>query len=148
LRLRLNTAELNTFALTLFLLCARRIDNPLRSIVLDDPLQNMDELTVTTVARGLARLMRVWQKLDGNGPVWRLVILLHSEEDVESFRAEAQCATYLLPWLSPQLLEKGAVQEARLQPSRLKPELQPLTDVLKEAAPPAVSSTMTAAMQP
>jgi len=69
-RLRLNTAELNTFAITLFLLCARRIENVFHMIVLDDPLQNMDELTVTTVARGLGRLLRLWQRFEDGESAW------------------------------------------------------------------------------
>src|SRR5205085_6804941 len=44
--LRLNTAEMNSFTIALFLLCAPTLDNPLRLLLLDDPLQNMDEITV------------------------------------------------------------------------------------------------------
>jgi len=102
--LRLNTAELNTFALAFFLLSARRVvSNPLRLLVLDDPLQNMDESTVTAVARGLAKLLRLWKILDRaeNSMPWQVMLLLHSEEDVERIRQEAPCAVYSLPWLSP-----------------------------------------------
>jgi hypothetical protein len=130
MKLRLNTAELNTFAITLFLLCARRIYNVLRIIVLDDPLQNMDELTVVAVARGLGRLLRVWKRLDTDGPPWRLLILLHSEEDIACFRSEIPCVTYLLPWLSPQGTLAKSTPHTRVIPSLLRQQLQPLETVL------------------
>lgn len=136
LQLRLNTAELNTFALTLFLLLARRLANPLRLIVLDDPLQNMDELTITTVARGLNRLLRLWARLDGQAHPWRLVLLLHGEQSVERFRDEAPCATYLLPWLSPQEVEGDALMDIVALPSLLKSGLQDLSTILA-GVPPA-----------
>lgn len=94
---RLNAAELYSVAIAMFLLCARRPDNPLKLLVLDDPFQNMDELTVSTVARGIGRLVRLWQKDDG----WRLLILLHRESDVRRFVREAPCIIHRLPWLSP-----------------------------------------------
>jgi energy-coupling factor transporter ATP-binding protein EcfA2 len=101
--LRLNTAELNAFALALFLLCARRVANSLRLIVLDDPLQNMDELTVVTVARGLSRVLRLWNVQEGSGdPLWQVLILLHGEENVERIRHEVPCVVHWLPWLTPQ----------------------------------------------
>jgi recombinational DNA repair ATPase RecF len=103
-RLRLNTAELNTFALGFFLLCARRVDaNPLRLVVLDDPLQNMDEFTVTTVSRGICRLLRLWVELDCSTPAtpWQVLLVLHGEGDMERVRQEAPCGAYFLPWLSP-----------------------------------------------
>lgn len=95
--LRLNTAELNVFTLALFLLCAPRLDNPLRLMVLDDPLQNMDELTVTTLARGMARLAPV---LLQHG--WQLLMLFHGEDDLDRFRHQLpDAAVYRLPWLRP-----------------------------------------------
>lgn len=93
--LRLNTAELNIFTVALFLLCGCRVSNPLRMLILDDPLQNMDELTVMTLARGLARVVR---RLP---PGWRLLFFFHGEADLERFRAEIPAAVYSLPWLSP-----------------------------------------------
>ncbi|PRP94056.1 hypothetical protein ENSA5_41680 [Enhygromyxa salina] len=93
--LRLNTAQLNAFTLALFLLCAPRVDNPIGLLVLDDPLQNMDELTVTTLARGLAKLMRVLPRR------WSLMMLFHGEGDLARFHDEVECAVYFLPWLSP-----------------------------------------------
>jgi hypothetical protein len=57
--LHLNTAELNMFTVALFLLCAGRVHKPLGLLVFDDPLQNMDELTSTALARGLAKLVRL-----------------------------------------------------------------------------------------
>jgi energy-coupling factor transporter ATP-binding protein EcfA2 len=93
--LRFNTAELNVFTLALFLLCAIRIQNPYRLLVLDDPLQNMDELTVTTVARGLARLIRILPE------GWEILALFHGEDDLERFRRELPALVYLLEWQSP-----------------------------------------------
>jgi hypothetical protein len=93
--LRLNTAQLNTFTLALFLLCAPRVENPLGLLVLDDPLQNMDELTVTTLARGLAKLLRVLPTR------WSVMMLFHGEGDLARFHDEVECGVYFLPWLSP-----------------------------------------------
>lgn len=92
--LSLNTAQLNLFTVALFLLCAVRADNPLGLMVLDDPLQNMDELTVTTLARGLAKVSRMW------GERWQLLLFFHGQEDRERFRREVPLAAYQLPWLS------------------------------------------------
>lgn len=96
----LNTAELNTLALALYLLCAPRVDNPYRVVFLDDPLQNMDELTVAAVARGLARLMRLWSTVEAIRD-WNVVLLLHSEEDCERILLEAPAAYYRIPWMAP-----------------------------------------------
>ena len=96
----LNTAELNTLSLVLFLLCAPRVANPYRTLFLDDPLQNMDELTVTAVARALAKLHRMWQGMDGLKE-WSTVLLLHGEEDCERMLLEAPGAFYRIPWLAP-----------------------------------------------
>ncbi len=99
--LRLNTAQISTFALAFFLLCNRAREHPLRLGILDDPFENMDELTVTTVARGLGRFLRLSQRL-GDGPnSWQLLLFLHGEQDMERIRREIPCATYFLPWLSP-----------------------------------------------
>jgi hypothetical protein len=102
--LRFNTAELNTLALSFFLLCAKGVEaNPFRSLVLDDPLQNMDEFTVTTVARGLGKLLAVWAEQDGSDAArWQVLLFLHAEEDIERMRNEIPCAVYYLPWLSPE----------------------------------------------
>ena len=117
----LNTAELNALAMAMFLVCAPRMATPLNVLLLDDPLQNMDELTVTAVARGLERLMRLWaitelppehgaadihgaqsqRKLKAPLSNLRLVILLHGEENAERFRRETACCIYTLPWLRP-----------------------------------------------
>jgi energy-coupling factor transporter ATP-binding protein EcfA2 len=93
--LSLNTAQLNLFTVALFLLCALRADNPLGLLVLDDPLQNMDELTVTTLARGLAKIQRLWEGR------WQLLLFFHGQEDRERFSRELPVAVYQLPWLSP-----------------------------------------------
>ncbi|MCA9201101.1 MAG: hypothetical protein KDA87_26355 [Planctomycetales bacterium] len=98
--LRLNTAELNTLAIVMFLLCAPNSGNPLRTLVLDDPFQNMDELTVSTIARGLNRMLAVWSKHE-HLKNWRVLILLHGEENLERLRRECRCASYFLPWLTP-----------------------------------------------
>jgi hypothetical protein len=63
-------------------------------MVLDDPLQNMDELTVTTLARGIAKVSRLWSDR------WKLLLFFHGQEDRERFRREVPLATYLLPWFS------------------------------------------------
>lgn len=97
--LRLNTAELNLFTTALFLLFAPLQQNPLHLLILDDPLQNMDELTVSSVAKGLAKIVRLWQHL-GTEP-WQLIFLFHGEEDLERFRREVPAALYHLPWLTP-----------------------------------------------
>jgi hypothetical protein len=129
-QLRLNTAELNTFTLALFLLCARSSANPLRLLVLDDPLQNMDEITVTTVARGLGKVLRLWQQIDDSRAPWRLAILIHGEENLERIRHETPCATYFLPWLSPApRLEQKHVMRA--EPSRMSCELQKLNELIQ-----------------
>ena len=93
--LRLNTAELNSLTVALFLLCAVRVKNPLRVLVLDDPLQNMDELTVTALARGLAKVMRIFPA------EWQILALFHGQEDLARIRDEVPCAVYFFPWLKP-----------------------------------------------
>ena len=102
--LRFNTAELNSLTLALFLLCAPGVDNPFRLLVLDDPLQNMDEMTVTAVARGLAQLVRVYPS------GWQIAALFHGEENTATIRNEAECAVYHLPWLSPAAMESGELE--------------------------------------
>jgi hypothetical protein len=106
--LLLNTAELNASILSLFLLCAfGRRDNPLRTVVLDDPFENMDELTTTHVARALTRFLRLW-KIEKSDDPWQILLLLHGAENVEHMCAETPCATYFLPWLSPLSLSEAA----------------------------------------
>jgi hypothetical protein len=94
--LRLNTAELNIFTIALYLLCAARQPNPLGLLIFDDPMQNMDELTVAAVARGLAKVMRIFPSM------LRLVFLFHGENDLDRFRRELRSAVYYLPWLTPE----------------------------------------------
>lgn len=93
--LRLNTAELNLLTLSLFLLCAPKARNPLHLLVLDDPLQNMDEMTVTVFSRGLAKIATLL------GEPWRLIFLLHGEDNFERMRQELPATSYRLPWLMP-----------------------------------------------
>lgn len=115
-RQTLNTAELNTLALVLFLLCAPHVANPWRTLFLDDPLQNMDELTVTAVARALAKLQRVW-KHTPNLAGWSTVLLLHGEEDCERILLEAPGAFYRIPWLAPVNASESAAQQQEIQPA-------------------------------
>ncbi|MCK4764629.1 MAG: AAA family ATPase [Candidatus Aminicenantes bacterium] len=122
--LRLNTAELNMFALSLFILCAVRIDNPLSLLILDDPLQNMDEITVTTLARGFNKLLKLFPKN------WQIIMLFHGEEDLERFRREVPAAVYSLPWLSPsQEAEKKIVRYDVIK-SQVSAELQLLSKLV------------------
>ena len=128
---RLNTAELNITALAFFLLFARRVPNPLRVIVLDDPLQNMDELTVTTVARAMAKIERLWRHSPGTQDEgWKILLLLHGQDDAERFRVEVPCAFYRLPWLGP----IGAPNDFIIKDegSLLADDFQPLTNTLSE----------------
>lgn len=128
-----NTAQLNTFSVALFLLCAFEVNSRYRLIVLDDPLQNMDELTVTTLARGMAKLVHVLPE------GWRVVMLFHGEDDLERFRHELPAAVYKLEWLTP--------GDARQEPSIRRdnslswsPTLAPDLSGLLEAASPAVDT--------
>ena len=139
--LRLNTAELNAFALAQFLLGARRTANPLRLIVLDDCLQNMDELTVTTVGRGLGKMLRLWRlveetrRLPTTGAqsrpqaAWQVLLLLHGEENVERLRQEIPCAVYFLPWLTPR--EPESTLEINASLPWMRDELQTLPLVIQ-----------------
>jgi hypothetical protein len=112
--LRLNTSELNLFAIALFLLCARQRRNRLRLLILDDPLQNMDELTVTAFARGLAKVLSLWFAADQpRVDQWQVMILLHGKKDLERFRRELPSAFYHLPWLSPSPRDR----ELKIRPS-------------------------------
>lgn len=110
-RLILNTAEQNAFALSLFLLCARLQPNALKLIVLDDPFQNMDEFTVTGVARGLTRLLQLWREHDRQQGVssWQIIILIHSIENLDRLRSETSCSILTLPWAKPMASESDAV---------------------------------------
>ena len=133
--LRLNTAQISTFALAFFLLCNRAREHPLRLGILDDPFENMDELTVTTVARGLGRFLRLSQRL-GDGPnSWQLLLFLHGEQDMERIRREIPCATYFLPWLSPgaQLGKERPITADKTE--ILGDTLQDLTPILSEIRP-------------
>jgi energy-coupling factor transporter ATP-binding protein EcfA2 len=125
--LHLNTAELNLFTVALFLLCIGRVKKPLNLLVLDDPLQNMDELTTTALARGIAKLVRLWEDL-GDRPE-SLVVLFHGQDDLERFHAEIAAAVYHLPWLSPSSLntEKEIVAEGALADTSAVQSLEGLT---------------------
>ncbi len=127
--LRFNTAELNLFTIALFLLCAVRVPNPLQLLVLDDPLQNMDEITVTTLARGLAKVSRLWK-----GP-WQLVLFFHGKEDLERFEAEMPAATYELPWLSPGQEKPGEIK-IETRPGAFGPKIQDFSSLASPRTAP------------
>lgn len=110
--LLLNTAELNTFVMSLFLLCGPKLDNPLRLLILDDPFQNMDELTITTVARGIGRLLRLWHHEGGGLELWNLLILVHGEGTMNRIREEISCSASYLPWLQPRELDGQPTTES------------------------------------
>jgi hypothetical protein len=122
---RLNTAELNVFALSLFILCAVRNSNPLSLLIFDDPLQNMDEITVTTLARGINKLIKLFP---GN---WQIVMLFHGEEELERFCQEIPAAVYSLPWLSP----STGTEEIKIKPDTFKSqvfaEIQDLNEIVE-----------------
>lgn len=104
-----NTAELNTFVLSLFLLCGPKQNNPLRLLILDDPFQNMDELTITTVARGIGRLLRLWNHEGSRLGFWNLLILVHGEDTMNRIREEISCSASYLPWLQPKELDRQTI---------------------------------------
>ncbi|MDJ0836073.1 MAG: ATP-binding protein [Acidobacteriota bacterium] len=105
--IRRNLAELNSLALALFLLRAPLLENKLRLLILDDPLQNMDEVKVRTMARGFARI----GCLMPNG--WRLLMFFHGKTDMESFKLETHASTYEL---RPPLREGGDSGEEGTEP--------------------------------
>jgi len=91
---------MNSLLLALFLLRGPgRADNPFQLLILDDPLQNMDELTVSAVSRGLRGLLRLW-KQQNTLKDWRLLVLLHSEEDFRRLFREIPSFGYGLRWKS------------------------------------------------
>ncbi len=131
--LLLNTAEMNTFTLALFFLCAPGLDNPLKLLVLDDPLQNMDEMTVSSLARGLGKVMRIYP--DG----WRILALFHGEEDVYRLRDEIRTSVYRLPWVSPATAPAAATTtvEAVAMHGTEHIELQNIGQIVTMRAPAA-----------
>jgi energy-coupling factor transporter ATP-binding protein EcfA2 len=124
--LHLNTAELNLFTVALFVLCAGRVVKPLNLLMFDDPLQNMDELTSTALARGLTKIVRLWDSL---GRTEELLVLFHGQDDLERFRSEIAAATYQLPWLSPTPTEDTEAVAAQNVPRSVM-EVQSIKDLL------------------
>jgi hypothetical protein len=61
----------------------------------DDPLQNMDELTVITVARALNRVTRVFPT------GWQILALFHQERAVARILDETQATAFELLWMKP-----------------------------------------------
>ncbi len=123
---RLNTAELSLFAITLFLLCARRNHNPFNLLILDDPLKNMDELTVIAMARGLAKVLRLWED-----EKWQLLVLLHGQGDVDRLSREVPSTVYALPWLSPARQGNDRKAERLDKKSHPSTALQRLDDLIE-----------------
>jgi hypothetical protein len=66
----------------------------------------MDELTVTTVARALAKLLRLMGQT-GHGEL-DFVLLLHAADDCERMIQEVSAAFYRIPWSSPTGTETGS----------------------------------------
>ncbi len=94
-----NTAELNLLALSLFALLGPTLkQNSLRTLWLDDPFQNMDELTIQSVIRVIGRILRLWHAM---GIDWYMVVLLHSEVAARTLHAEVHSHLYQIPWLTP-----------------------------------------------
>ena len=123
--LRLNTAQLNLFTVALFLLCAVQVGNPLGLLILDDPLQNMDELTVTALARSLTKVSRLWQE------PWQLLLFFHGVEDRDRFYREVPLTVYELPWLSShdRPVTGKPPQSIRMTPPLRTRELQTLAEI-------------------
>lgn len=96
-----NTAEMNLFAIAMFLLCSNyeQHNRPTNTLVMDDPLQNMDELTATYFARGLAKLVYDWHNKNSGQQLW---MLFHGEHAIDKFSEELPAAVYQLPWATEQ----------------------------------------------
>ena len=120
----LNTAELSAFSLVLFLLLAPRVNNPLQLLVLDDPLQNMDEMMVTTLARALAGLMPLYPE------GWSILALFHGQEDIERISDEADSTLYRLPWLRPFEARQSEQQALEIHAKRTTNQAQKLNENL------------------
>ena len=116
-----NTAELNAWTLTLFLLLAPRLPNPLSLLVLDDPMQNMDELTVIAVARALCRLTRIYPA------GWQILAFFHREDAIARVLDETQAIVYELPWMQPTTSSSDEEISAVHTPEKWPPEIQVLT---------------------
>jgi hypothetical protein len=130
-----NTAELNAWTLALFLLLAPRLPNPLYLLVLDDPLQNMDELTVITVARALGRVTRVFPR------GWLILALFHQESAVARILDETQATAFELPWMQPTSATSDEPIVPTQVPEKWPPDIQQLTarflaDIGRSAAGP------------
>jgi hypothetical protein len=65
--------------------CVARPPNALGLLIFAGPIENMDELTVAAVARGIARIMRIFPEM---------VRMVHGENDPERFRREVRSAVY------------------------------------------------------
>ncbi|MBI1312316.1 AAA family ATPase [bacterium] len=143
--LRFNTAQLNTRTLAMFLLSGIRMNNSLRLLVLDDPFDGMDELTIAAIARGLARLDRIFRVTE-NG--WQLLVFVHSRTAFERLRHEIPGTSHKLPFHVPHLqyAESQRGKQAHIPSyetrilAPLRPgsasDLAPLTSLLTEIVSP------------
>ena len=77
----------------------------------------------------LARLLRAWELAPQVMQDWRLVILLHGEENVDRMRQEAAAVTHFLPWLSPRGSDQAHDGKVSREPSRFSQQLQPLDTI-------------------
>ena len=116
---------LNLVILALYLLCGPTIDNPLGTLILDDPLQNMDELTSATVARGVAKVATLLPE------GWRLILMFHGEENIETFRREVPASVYYFPWLGPTSAGEAGSHGVRVGPSPPAATTRTLADVVE-----------------
>lgn len=123
-----NTAELGLLALSMFLLLGPGVSsNRLRTLWLDDPFHNMDEMTVQTVSRAMARVLRLWKDV---GLDWYLVVLLHSDIAARVLHEEAHSTLYRIPWLMPHQTDASAnPTEPESIPEAAGKELQKLGDL-------------------
>ncbi len=116
-------------------MCGPTIDNPLGTLLLDDPLQNMDELTSATVARGLSKIAALLPE------GWQLMMMLHSEEDLETFRREVPGSVYYLPWLGPIVSASSNGNGVRVDTRQRRAAMKSweLADVMERRAPRKVA---------
>ncbi len=87
----------------------------------------MDELTVSTLAQGLAKLIRLWKD------DWQIIMLFHGEDDMERFRREVPSACYFLPWLSPSDRHDEELEIKRdRRKSNVSTTIQNIKDIITE----------------
>ena len=90
------------------------------------PVQNMDELTSATVARGVAKVAALLPE------GWQLILMFHGDEALETFRREVPASVYYLPWLGPASASHAGTQGVRTEASRIRPTTpRPLENVVE-----------------